>query len=58
MKPVEAGLLESVKYPQGEAGYKAGPSLLKEVARLHGDLDGLVTANVARAIQAKLAREK
>ncbi len=33
-------------------------SLLKEVARLHGDLDGLVTANVARAIQAKLAREK
>jgi pantetheine-phosphate adenylyltransferase len=33
-------------------------SLLKEVARLHGDLDGLVTAGVARAIQAKLAREK
>jgi pantetheine-phosphate adenylyltransferase len=33
-------------------------SLLKEVARLHGDLDGLVTASVARAIQAKLAREK
>jgi pantetheine-phosphate adenylyltransferase len=33
-------------------------SLLKEVARLHGELDGLVTANVARAIQAKLAREK
>jgi pantetheine-phosphate adenylyltransferase len=33
-------------------------SLLKEVARLHGDLDGLVTANVARAIQAKLAHEK
>ncbi len=29
---VEAGLLEIVKYPQGEAGYKAGPSLLKEVA--------------------------
>ncbi|HKB47828.1 MAG TPA: pantetheine-phosphate adenylyltransferase [Ktedonobacterales bacterium] len=33
-------------------------SLLKEVARLHGELDGLVTANVARAIQAELAREK
>jgi pantetheine-phosphate adenylyltransferase len=33
-------------------------SLLKEVARLHGELDGLVTANVARAIQAKLGREK
>ncbi|HLZ95667.1 MAG TPA: adenylate/guanylate cyclase domain-containing protein, partial [Candidatus Dormibacteraeota bacterium] len=29
---VEAGLLELVKYPQGEAGYKAGPSLLREVA--------------------------
>ncbi|HLY35716.1 MAG TPA: CpaF family protein, partial [Candidatus Limnocylindria bacterium] len=29
---VESGLLEIVKYPQGEAGYKAGPSLLKEVA--------------------------
>ena len=29
---VESGLLEVVKYPQGEAGYKAGPSLLREVA--------------------------
>ncbi len=29
---VEAGLLELVKYPQGEAGFKAGPSLLREVA--------------------------
>ncbi|MBV8200114.1 MAG: adenylate/guanylate cyclase domain-containing protein, partial [Acidobacteria bacterium] len=29
---VEAGLLEMVKYPQGEAGFKAGPSLLREVA--------------------------
>ena len=29
---VEAGLLEVVKYPQGEAGFKAGPSLLREVA--------------------------
>jgi pilus assembly protein CpaF len=28
----EAGLLEMVKYPQGEAGFKAGPSLLREVA--------------------------
>jgi pilus assembly protein CpaF len=29
---VEAGLLEMVRYPQGEAGFKAGPSLLREVA--------------------------
>lgn len=29
-------------------------SLLKEVARLGGDLDGIVTPNVARAIRAKL----
>jgi len=29
---VEAGLLEIVKYPQGESGYKAGLSLLREVA--------------------------
>ena len=28
----EAGLLEIVKYPQGEAGFRAGPSLLREVA--------------------------
>jgi pilus assembly protein CpaF len=28
----ESGLLEVVKYPQGEAGFKAGPSLLREVA--------------------------
>jgi pantetheine-phosphate adenylyltransferase len=29
-------------------------SLLKEVARLHGDLDGIVTPHVAAAIQRKL----
>jgi pilus assembly protein CpaF len=28
----EAGLLEMVKYAQGEAGFRAGPSLLREVA--------------------------
>lgn len=31
-------------------------SLLKEVARLHGDLDGIVTPNVASAITARLSR--
>jgi pantetheine-phosphate adenylyltransferase len=29
-------------------------SLLKEVAKLHGDLDGIVTPNVAQALRAKL----
>jgi pilus assembly protein CpaF len=28
----EAGLLEVIKYAQGEAGFRAGPNLLKEVA--------------------------
>ena len=28
----EAGLLEMVKYAQGEAGFRAGPSLMREVA--------------------------
>jgi pantetheine-phosphate adenylyltransferase len=31
-------------------------SLLKEVAKLHGDLDGIVTDQVARAIQVKLGQ--
>lgn len=31
-------------------------SLLKEVARLNGDLDGIVTPGVARALQEKLGR--
>jgi len=31
-------------------------SLLKEVARLNGDLDGIVSPNVARAIHAKLGK--
>ncbi len=31
-------------------------SLLKEVARLDGDLDGIVSPNVARAIHAKLGK--
>ncbi|HEX8994583.1 MAG TPA: pantetheine-phosphate adenylyltransferase [Ktedonobacterales bacterium] len=31
-------------------------SLLKEVARLNGDLDGIVTPNVARAIHEKLSQ--
>jgi pilus assembly protein CpaF len=29
---VEAGLLQVVRYPQGEAGFRAGPELLKSVA--------------------------
>jgi pantetheine-phosphate adenylyltransferase len=33
-------------------------SLLKEVARLDGDLDGIVTPNVAAALHAKLHAEK
>ena len=33
-------------------------SLLKEVARLDGDLDGIVTPNVAAALRAKLHNEK
>ena len=33
-------------------------SLLKEVARLDGDLDGIVTPNVAAALHAKLHNEK
>jgi pantetheine-phosphate adenylyltransferase len=32
-------------------------SLLKEVARLHGDLDGIVTNGVARALHSRLGHE-
>jgi pilus assembly protein CpaF len=42
---VEAGLLQLVKYPQGEAGFRADPALLKAVAEGLGQ-----TVNPAQAL--------